>query len=596
MLLLKASPQGHIGFFEAIVRGDHFQSYVNILKNIPTREWDKSACVWRIAIHDYDILREECLKANLNSVDVDSRLKEIITSFKIWEQETKALIDSDNCELVVDESMPKIPLMNHQKVALKFFLKRGIGINCDEMGLGKTYPALLAALHLHKSGKINGCLVACIASVKWNWVREIVKCLAPDGASDGEYIYTFNPETELLTKRPREEGDDYPVLFRVVEGTPERRVEQYFSKAVFHIVNYEIIRNDIDPILYDTIYDCIIVDEIHRIRTYSAKQTKALYQLGKAATYRYGLTGTPIQNKLRDLYSIMRFIHPHLLGNWFVFDNRYCEHGYFGEITGHKRLNEIHKKLQTIMIRRLKKEVLKDLPDKVYNDIFIDLSKEQRKFYNQVRDKILTSDFEEVEEKINKQANILANITFLREVCDSCELIDPTAHDSSKLKELRRIVEDLLENEHKVVIFSQFERMTRIIERELRVPAIRLHGGISTQGGIRDGMIREFAESKTKNVFIMTTAGGEGINLQCADYIIFFDLPFNPQVIAQVEDRLHRKGQKSTVNVIKLIAKDTVEDRVLEILKAKTKLFREVIDGISEATGALTQKELLNAL
>jgi len=492
--------------------------------------------------------------------------------------------------------MPKIPLMNHQKVALKFFLKRGIGINASEMGTGKTFPAILTAKHLYDTNKIKDCLTVCIASVKWNWVREIVKCLAPDGASDGEYIYTFNPETESLTKRPREEGDNYPLLFRVVEGPPERRVEAYFSKALFKIVNYEILRNDIDPILYDTIFGCILVDEIHRIRTYSAKQTKALYQLGKEATYRYGLTGTPIQNKLRDLYSIMRFIHPHLLGNWFVFDNRYCEHGYFGEVIGHKRLNEIHKKLQTIMVRRLKKDVLKDLPPKVYNDIFIDMSSEQRKFYNKVRDQILTSDFEEVEEKINKQANILANITFLREVCDSCELIDPTAHDSSKLKELRRIVEDLLENEHKVVIFSQFERMTRIIERELRVPAIRLHGGVSTEAGVRDAMVSEFKDSKTKNVFIMTTAGGEGINLQCADYIIFFDLPFNPQVIAQVEDRLHRKGQKSTVNVIKLIAKDTVEDRVLEILKAKTKLFKEVIDGISESTGALTQKELLNAL
>jgi SNF2 family DNA or RNA helicase len=223
------------------------------------------------------------------------------------------------------------------------------------------------------------------------------------------------------------------------------------------------------------------------------------------------------------------------------------------------------------------------------------MSKEQRKFYNHVRDQILKSDFEEVEQKV-KQANILANLTYLREVCDSCELIDPEVNSSAKMKECKRLVGELIENGHKIVIFSQYEKMTRLIERDLGFPAIRLHGGISTEKGVRDKMTYEFADSKIKNVFIMTTAGGEGINLQCADYIIFFDLPFNPQVIAQVEDRLHRKGQEATVNVIKLIAKDTIEDRVLEILKFKTKLFKEVIDGQVSSEGILNQKELLNAV
>jgi len=877
MLLLRAPDSSHVGYFEAVVHGDNFSSYVDALKNTPTRVWESKAKVWRISICDYNILIKNCKDKGLNSIDVDNKLKGILASYRAWEYNTKALIAEDDVELCVDASILKIPMMPHQRVALKFFLERKTAINASEMGClsgdteylsptgwkkisryhggkvcqttkegiasftlpkayikrpckemfrfhhtrgldqmlspehrvltfsendigtvisaenlarrhdenesgckarflgavslerkttiklseaqlrlqvacmadgsfpyprrcrvrlkkqrkiirikrlledakieyhfrldtdglssfeftppistkiftkgfwkaslaqrqiicdevrywdatirkagavtfcaqnkqdadfiqycfistgrrarvtvskdrgyfstgyivhavgngrsgnyihigtakknisiqkspdgfkycfevsdtfllvrrngcvfvtgntGKTFPALVAAKHLYDTGQIKSCLVVCIASVKWNWAREVEKCL--NGAT-----------------------------YKVIEGPQEKRIEGYMSKAHFKIVNYEILRNDIDPILYDTTFDCIIVDEIHRIRTYKAKQTRALYTLGKTATYKYGLTGTPIQNKLNDLFSIMRFVHPSILGNWFAFDRRYVIKGYFGEIADYRRLDEVHDKLKTIMFRRLKSEVLKDLPPKVYNDILIDLSQKQRKFYNDVKNQILESKSEDVEDKINAQAKLLANITFLREVCDSCELIDPLVNASSKLKELKKIVPEILENGHKIVIFSQFKRMIYIIERELKLPAILLTGDVSTTGGARDELIDEFKESKKKNLFLMTTAGGEGINLQCADYVIFFDLPFNPQVMAQVEDRLHRKGQKSTVNVIRLLAKNTIEDRVLDILKFKTKLFKAVVDGKSVNPVVLTQKELLNAI
>jgi len=565
MLVLRTSSQNHIGYFEAIVYGDNFREYLNIIKNVPSRSWDKRNKVWYISISDYDILMKGCEKRGLRTIDISEDLKRLLTQYRKWEFDIKSLVNKEDSDFPIDPASIKIPLMPHQKVALEFFLTRKIGLNASEMGTGKTFPALLTAKYLYDKGLIKSCLVVCIASVKWNWAKEIEKCL--------------NDAT-----------------FTVIEGTPEKRVEGYMSKSLFKIVNYEVLRNDIEPILYDTVFDCIIVDEIHRIRTYNAKQTKALYALGKNAQYRFGLTGTPIQNKLNDLFSIMKFIHPHLFGDWFAFDRRYVIRGYFGEISDYHNLQEVHDKLKTIMFRRLKSEVLKDLPPKVYNDMLIELSPNQRKFYNSVRDQILESRYEEVEDKINAQGKLLANITFLREVCDSCELIDPDVKTSSKIQELKKIVAEILENGHKVVIFSQFKRMIYIIERELKLPAILLTGDVDTGKGIRESLIEEFHTSKDKNIFLMTTAGSEGVNLQCADYVILFDLPFNPQVMAQVEDRLHRKGQKNTVNVIRLLAKDTIEDRVLDILKFKTKLFKEVVDGLTGKPVVLTQKELLDAI
>lgn len=564
MLILKPSPHGHIGYFHAYVGGTHFRRYLDAIKNIPSRRWDNQNKVWVINISDYWILKKELERLELRNITIDEGLSKIFSQYKAWEQSYIELCNSEDAEIPVDESTLKMKLMPHQRVALAFMLRRKLGINGSEMGTGKTFPAIVCAKYLKEQGLIRDCLVVCIASIKWNWAFEIKKCVS--GLS-----------------------------FQVIEGESMERAAQYMSKADVKIVNYELLRNDIEPILHDRVFDCIIVDEIHRIRSHNTKQTKALYKLGKKAKYRYGLTGTPIHNKLDDLYSIMRFIHPKFFGEWFPFDRRYCVRGYFGNVTGYQHLNEVHEKIKTVMFRKLKSEVLQNLPPKVYNDIFIDLTYRQRKFYRDTARRILDSQYEEVDNCV-RQSNILANVTYLREICDSTELVDPSLRESAKMDELKRIIPELIENGHKIVIFSQFEKMVQIIARELKFPSILLHGGIPVAGGARDKLIHQFSTSKTHNLFIMTTAGGEGINLQAADYIILFDLPFNPQVIAQVEDRLHRKGQQSTVNVIKLIARETIEERVLEILQFKTDLFREVIDGMTGEPVSVSQKEILNAL
>jgi SNF2 family DNA or RNA helicase len=458
------------------------------------------------------------------------------------------------------EELLKYPLMQHQRVAVKAFLELKRLLLADQMGVGKTLPALATAQYLRKTGTVNSCLVVCIASVKRNWVKEIEKFL-----KEPDYI--------------------------VIEGAASEREAMYGGKEFFKIVNYEVLRNDVQDFLFDSAYDIIIVDEIHRIRTHNTKQTKAVVRLGKKAQYRWGLTGTPIHNKLEDLYSIMKFIDEGILGNWWKFDQRYIEHGYFGEVVGYTNTDEVKEKLGYFMLRRKKEDVLKDLPPKIYNVIHVELSKEQRKFYENCKKQIVEMADEEKEEKVN-QANVLAKTTYIREVCDSAELVDPERKVSTKMKELQEVVTEFVSEGRKVVIFTQFAKMAMIIGRDLKERSIILHGGISTSGTARQDLIDRFEKDEAIPVFITTTAGGEGINLQFANVVIFFDLPFNPQVVAQMEDRLHRAGQTNSVNVIKLVAKDTIEERVCEILERKIELFERVVEGVR----GLSTRELLKLL
>jgi len=568
MLTLKASRYGHIGYFEAFPSGDNFRRYLDIIKGIPSRSWSKKYVFWSMSIVDFDILIKDCDKANLGQVNIEEPLKRILFQYNKWRNELAILVAKESIVSDIGKDFLKLPMMPHQEVAVEFLIKRKVAINGDEMGVGKTLSGIVVSEYLKRVGKAKNCLIVCPASVKWNWAKEFDK-------------FVENPSYE------------------VIEGDVNKRIEKYMSPATTKIINFELLRNDYETILYDTIFDCIIVDEIHRIRNYKSKQTKALIGIGKKASYRIGLTGTPIQNKLTDLYSIMKFIHPHLLGNWYAFDKRYNVQGYFGEIIGHENLDEIHKKLKNIMIRRFKKDVIKDLPPKIKTDIYVELPPEQRKLYDRVKNDLLRPNVED-DEEVSGQANILTNITYLREICDSCELIEPESQVSCKLAELKPLITEILENGHKVVIFSQWKRMIYIINRELKIPTILYTGDIKVAGGERTKLEKEFKESTTKNVLLMTTAGGEGINLQCADHIIFFDVPFNPKVIAQIEDRLHRKGQKNVTNVIRLLTKNTIEDDVLAILDFKIKLFNEVIEGKVPKSRMvecqLTQKEILKTI
>jgi len=541
--------------------GNEFRAYVSAVKSLPSSTYKPALKKWHVKLYDYSLLMKELDARKLNHIVHSESFASLIKLYQDWETRTKDLLALEDTSVPNIEALLKHPLMKHQRVACKVLNELKILLLADQMGVGKTLPAIATAQLLKTQDEIKSCLIICTASTKGNWTKEMDK---------------FLKESE----------------WAIIEGTQSARGEVYSCDAFFKVVNYELLRRDILLFEDSMTYDLIIADEVHRIRNHTALQSKAVAKLGRKAKYRWGLTGTPVHNKIEDLFAVMKFIQPTMFGNWYHFDKRYIERGFFGEVTGYKNRDEIRDKLKLIMLRRRKEDVLGELPPKVYNNVYVELTKAQRKFYQHIVDQNIKLNFnKEAEEKIN-EANPLAKTTYARECCDSTELIDQTGRESAKLKAMHEVVDEFIGDGRKVVIFTQFSKMGAIIQRELKHPSVFLHGGVSTQNNVRQELIEKFTNDPALPILITTTAGGEGINLQCAEAIIFFDLPFNPQIIAQVEDRLHRKGQTGTVNVVRLIATDTVEERVLEILEAKQDLF----DALIENDMVLSTKQILKLL
>jgi SNF2 family DNA or RNA helicase len=551
MILLDVIPED-FNYFQVKIKGNNFKDYLRIIQNIPSAEWDKKKYAWIISIFDYDILRKDLDKAKLIEIDVSVDLNILLQIFNNWKTEILKYQDYQDSTIDTD-SYSKQFLMPHQKVAVDFSLFRDNFINGSECGTGKSLPSLISAILLRKND-IKNCLIICPATLVYNWQNEIQKFL-PDNISS-----------------------------QIIEGNQEQREIQYRNDCFFTIVNYEKVGLDYDIFLSEMQFDLIIADELHRLRnsgghkkTQKRKRTtdaESVIKLGEKAKYRIGISGTPLQNKIQDIYSIMKFINPKIFGGWYRFMQRYCIKGYFGEVSGYKNVEEINDKLKLIMFRRTKEQVLKDLPEKVYKDIYVELTQGQIDLYHEMKNKIL---YDKNDEQIFQ--DVLAKFVYLREICDSAELVDLHETGSSKIKALLDILDEIPKTS-KVVIFSQWSKMIHIISKHLKEPHIIFTGEVSV-GEKRDDLISEF-NSSSKRLFLMTSAGGEGLNLQQANYLIFIDLPFNPQVIKQIEGRLDRIGQVNKMTIIRIITKNTVEDRVLEILKTKTDLFDGVIDGKSD--------------
>jgi len=413
--------------------------------------------------------------------------------------------------------------------------------------------------------------------------------------------------------------------YTIING--KDREKQYRKHTDFIIVNYDLIYRDID-FIKDIEWDLVICDEIQRARNYKTDTFKALNQL--QAKRKIGLTGTPIENDLMDLFTIMKFLNPKLFGtNAHSFIQRYCTLNFFGQIdhSKYKNLTEINKKLGFGMIRRRKRDVLDELPEKTINHFYIQLNDVEKKHYKEIKNGIL----EDINSGKIKNVSALSQVIFLRELCDCLNLvISKDKIVSSKLDELKKILKELPEDS-KIIIFTQFERMAKILEANIGMKSTHLHGGVKqgcrwgdeterditkknkkalqkeldimvhegrsalkcidcpyfnddSKCNTRKKVIARFEHDKETRVFISTNAGASGLDLQFANVIINYDLSFNPAVNEQRIARIDRMGQESEkILVINLICSDTIEEKVLKILEKKQKLFDKVIDDMDEA-------------
>lgn len=462
----------------------------------------------------------------------------------------------------------KTSLLPYQIGGAIFASCRGRVVLADDMGLGKTVQALAATELLRRRRGIRRVLVVAPASVKYQWKREIEKFTEVDA--------------------------------QVIEGLVPQRQLQYASPKFFNLTSYELVLKDI-KYLHALQPDLIILDEAQRIRNWATATARTIKQL--KSHYAFVLTGTPLENKLEELFSVVEFVDGRRLGPAFRFLQEHRMEDENGKLLGYRGLDQIHRKLEPILLRRTRKEVLKDLPPRTDQIFRLPLTKEQAEPYWEQHD-ILARLMHKWQSKGWLSEIDLRRITCclqnMRMLCNSTFLFDKRTHHSPKLAEFREIIRELaLEEKRKVVVFSEYERMTYLAGEELRkmkIGFVSLHGGVPSRK--RGELIDTFHRDAECRVFLSTDAGGVGLNLQAASAVINFEPPWNPARLEQRIGRVHRFGQAHPVQVIHLLTEKTIEERVWETLELKKSLFAGVFDSpTAEVSFAkLGRKSVLQAV
>jgi len=421
------------------------------------------------------------------------------------------------------------------------------GILADDMGLGKTIQAL-SFLHHYKVhyGHLRA-LVVCPTTLIFNWENEIKK---------------FAPE----------------LTYRIHHGGERLRIKEALNDFEIIITTYGTLRSDI-KLLMDMPLDYVVLDESQAIKNPASKVTKAACLL--RAKHRLCMSGTPLQNNTFDIFAQMNFLNPGMLGSIEFFRQEFAiPIDKFGEPD---RKDHLRKLLYPFILRRTKEQVARDLPDKTETILFCEMEEEQRKVYdayrNDYRDKILgTIEAQGIQ---RSQLTILQGLMKLRQICDSPAILNETEkypNHSIKLDELSREISENIGN-HKALVFSQFLGMLALIREkltELEIPFEYFDG--STTATDREKAIRAFQDNDSCRVFLISLkAGGVGLNLTAADYVYIVDPWWNPAVEQQAIDRTHRIGQTKNIFAYRMICKDSIEDKILQLQDRKRLLAKDLI-------------------
>ncbi len=442
----------------------------------------------------------------------------------------------------------KTRLLPYQAQGAIFAACRGRVALADDMGLGKTVQTLAAAELLRRSKGIGRVLVIAPASVKYQWKTEI----------------------EKFTDLPAQ----------IIDGLLPRRQALYASPAFYNLTSYELVLKDV-RYMHELRPDLIILDEAQRIRNWTTATARTIKQL--KSRYAFVLTGTPLENKLEELFSVVEFVDGRRLGPAFRFLHEHRMEDEKGTLLGYRGLDRIQAQLAPVLLRRTRKEVLKDLPERTDQIFRVPLTPKQAEPYYEQSD-ILAQLMRKWERQgwLSEidQKRVLCCIQNMRMLCNSTFLFDKKTNHSPKLKEFSEIIRELaLEENRKVVVFSEYERMTHLAGEELRklgIGFVSLHGGVPSRQ--RGALIARFRDDPECKVFLSTDAGGVGLNLQAASAVVNFEPPWNPARLEQRIGRVHRLGQSRPVHVIHMLTADSIEERVWETMRLKKSLFEGVFD------------------
>jgi hypothetical protein len=443
----------------------------------------------------------------------------------------------------------KFPLLPYQRLGAMHLAFGQRALLADDMGLGKTIQAIGACELLARRKGVERVLIVCPASLKTEWEEQISR---------------FNERSIGL-----------------VFGSRSERLAAYREPAFFTIVNYEQVLIDADDINAILKPDIVVLDEAQRIKNWHTKTARKVKSL--RAPYAFVLTGTPIENRIDELYSIVQYLDPELLGPLFRFNRDFYELDERGRPINYKNLGQLRERVRPLMLRRRKQDVETELPGRTVKTFFVAMAEEQKLRYDdyQARAARLIAIAQNRPLTQTEFEKLQKYLACMRMICDTPAILDPTCRVCPKLEELEGVLTDLLEDpDCKIIVFSEWERMLTMVRElaaEMGVEAA-WHSGSVPQNR-RRAEINRFKNDPACRLFLSTDSGSVGLNLQVANAVINVDLPWNPAKLEQRIARAWRKNQTRSVSVVNLVAEGTIEHSILHLIGQKQALADGVIDG-----------------
>lgn len=527
------------GEYSCFVSFEYDSDIIECIRQFPSRYYNKDTKCWEIPLN---------------------KLKVIVDTFS---NNYEIHIYGDYVDLTpVNVQLPKqfnykTKPYNHQIEGVNYGLAHNNWLLGDEQGLGKTKQVIDIAVAEKLKNNYQHCLIVCgVNTLKWNWYEEV-------------RIHS-NEKARLIGMKPNGKiGSSADKLNDLINID---KIKEYFL-----IINVESLRNqqivdNLQKLCKNKTIGIVAVDEIHRCKNPTSQQGKGLLKLN--AEHKIAMTGTPLMNTPLDLFVILKWLgfEKH---SFYAFKKHFCNMGGFGgyEIIGYKNLNELQETLNDIMLRRLKQDVV-DLPDKIYVNEFVELTPKQEQIYKEVKNEVACNI-----DKIKASNNPLAELIRMRQATGYTGILSSTIKESGKIDRLEELVEDAVSNGDKVIIFSNWTAMTTPIYEKLS----KKYKGVVITGETKDNErqqnVNKFQTNETCK-FCLGTIGamGTGLTLTAANTVIFIDEPWTMAAKQQAIDRAHRIGTKENVTIYTLMAKNTIDERIHELVEKKGAMSDAIVD------------------
>ena len=532
------------GELSAFLQFPYNAELVDTVRELPDRYWNTETKTWEIPAKKVSALLAQFPRQEFELIGI-SKLAETVKK---------------TADVPAGFSFKTTPFQ-HQTDGFQFGLDNTRWLLGDEQGLGKTKQAIDIAVAKKLQKHYKHCLIVCgVNGLKWNWVNEIAT--------------HSNEASHILGQRVRKDG-------KIVIGSTKDKYNDALAldsiNAYFIVTNVETLRDEkiaqtLNSACKSGLIGMVVVDEVHKCKNPSSQQGKGILKL--QPEYRLAMTGTPLMNQPLDLYIILKWLG-YENHSFHQFKNYYCEMGGYGgyQVVGYRHLSDLREQLADIMLRRLKSEVL-DLPEKLYVDEFVEMTPKQKLIYDEVTQSIKMNI-----DQIKMQSNPLAELIRMRQATGYTGILSSTIQESAKLDRMEELVEEAVSNGKQVVIFSNWTQMTDAVWKRLhskyRVSVITGE----TKDVDRQDNVAEFQSGASQIILGTIGAMGTGLTLTAGTVEIFLDEPWNRANKEQAEDRCHRVGTTQNVTIYTLLCKNTIDERIHELVYKKGALADALVDG-----------------